>query len=385
MALRAALLLAGLEAASLGWIYWQQGVVYYTAPLAPVAVVAATPAPPAADLVFHPYLGYVQRSGLAGDGWRANNVGFAVAETLLRDQPGCCDYPRQRQDNELLVGIFGGTAASALALRAQADETFARKLREIPAYRDRPIRVLNFAIDGYRQPQAMLTLAYFQSVGQALDVVIAVDGAEEAAASLGNFSSGIEQSFPVEARWGEMGRQLERQRGLTGDAAAEAGLAIYLRHAAQRWAREAQGCFFALCHLGKYAAARAADWQARRLVGSLRQTTATLFPSTSRVRIGAGFDAAGAAADQWRDASMAMAALARRDNALHLHVVQPVEGPAEVAGAFATRAAAMTGADIEMLDLGKEQMPANGERLTLLVAERIAAIHAEGRAPVKAP
>jgi len=55
----------------------------------------------------------------------------------------------------------------------------------------------------------------------------------------------------------------------------------------------------------------------------LRQSTATLFPTTLRSKPPPGHDARAAAADLWRDASLAMAAIARQRGVLFLHVLQP--------------------------------------------------------------
>lgn len=417
LAVALVLLLVALEAASLGWIYAQRGVLYYAAGRkAASAVPAALQIP---EAVFHPYMGFIHRVGRTGEGWRTNNVGFQVAEPLARDEPDCCDVPRARRDNEVLVGVFGGSVATSFAMRAQVDATLARQLQEIPAYRDRPVRVLNFAMPAFRQPQQMIALGYFLTLGQTLDIALEIDGFNEVVTGQRNFQAGVEPSFPADTLWGEWGRQLERQGGRSGEAAAEAGLAGYYRHAAQAWMAESSQCFFAACHLGKAALAKLAAWRAQRLERGLRQTTATLFPTTLRSRPGADYDVVAAIARQWRDTSIAMAGLARQNGALYLHVVQPNQwwraaGEYQpiaadhiygwVVGlvnkgypALVAQAPALQAGGVELLDatlLFKDQ-PARAvyvddcchytdlgnDVLARAIADQIAAIHAEGRAP----
>lgn len=411
------LLLVGLEVASLGWVYAQRGAVYYAVQRTATSEVPAALQVP--DAVFHPYLGYIHRVGRTGEGWRTNNVGFQVAEPLARDVPDCCDIPHARRDNEVLVGVFGGSVATGFALRSQVDATLARHLQRIPAYRDRPVRVLNFAMPGYRQPQQLMALAYFLTLGQELDIAIEIDGFNEVVTSFRNYQSGVEPSFPADTLWGEWGRQIERQGGRSGAAAAEAGLAGYYRFAAQAWIAESGRCFFAACHLGKAALAKLSAWRAQRLERNLRQTTATLFPTTLRNKAAPDFDVFEATADQWRAASIAMANLARQNGTLYLHVVQPnqwwraagdyqpiaadhiyawvIELVNKGYPAIVARTPALKAAGVELLDatlLFKERAAramyvddcchytdAGNDVLAAAIADQVAAIQAEGRAP----
>lgn len=415
------LLLAALEAASLAWVYVQRGAVYYALPRKAAGEVPVALQLPGA--VFHPYLGFTHRVGRTGEGWRTNNVGFQVAESLARDQPDCCDIPHARRDNEVLVGVFGGSVAAGFALRTQVDATLARHLQQIPAYRERPVRILNFAMPGYRQPQQMIALAYFLTQGQTLDIALEIDGFNEVVTSQRNFQSGVEPSFPADTLWGEWGRQLEQQGGRSGAAAAEAGLAGYYRFAAQGWMAESGQCFFAACHLGKAALAKLSAWRARRLERGLRQTTATLFPTTLRSRPGPDYDVFAATADQWRETSIAMAGLARQNGTLYLHVLQPNQwwraagdyqpiAADHVYGwvielvnrgypALVAQAAALRAAGVELLDaslLFKERgdramyvddcchyTDQGNDLLAGAIADQIGMVHGEGRAPPSKP
>jgi len=408
---------AMLEAASLGWIRWQRGILYYTSERAATGDVPAALQLPGA--VFHPYLAFLHRVGRSGTGWVTNNVGFQVDAALAAAEPGCCDYPLTPRDNAVLVGVFGGSVATGFALHEQAAKALARRLQAIDAYRDRPVRVLNFAMPGYRQPQQLIALAYFQTLGQKLDIALEIDGFNEIVTSHRNFQSGIEPSFPADTLWGEWGRHLERSGGGSGEAAATAGLAGYYRFRAARLNEEAQDCLLASCHLAKRALSRLASWRARQLDRGRKQTQATLFPTALRSKFPAEFDVFRYTADQWRDTSLAMAAMARQAGTLYLHVLQPNQWWRE-SGSYrpiaedhiygwvvelvnkgypelVARMPALRAAGVEVLDatmLFKDQdlraayiddcchyTVAGNDQLSGAIADAVAAIHAEGRAP----
>lgn len=410
-----AVLLAVGEGLSLAWIKAQRGVIYYGArdTLASAAAPAKASSAPASADVLHPYLGFTLRPGTTVKAWVANNVGFPVAASLIEAEPGCCDVPRARRDNELLVGIFGGTAAKDFALQAQATPMLGRALRQVPAYADRPVRVLNFALADFHQPQPLLALAYVQALGQALDIVLVIDGVDDVALAGRQARLAGEPSFPVETRWAAPGRELESRRGAVG---AETGLARYYRVAGQRWTAESTQCWLASCYLAKRGLAKLAAWRADRLahVEETQAAGASLFAAAPLAAPG---DPLQRAADRWRDSVLAMAGIARQSGALFLDVLQPA--PWSPPGGDATaaadprdagavtllrkaypemlaRAGMLRTAGVEFLDpapryadrtgLGEEccRLTADGnDRLAGVIGEAIATIHAEGRAPQK--
>lgn len=418
LAVTGALGFAAIEAASLAWIYLQRGAFYYRAAAAPAE--AMPPALAVPDAVFHPYLGFIHRAGRTGEGWTTNNVGFQVAAELAAREPDCCDYPRARRAGEVLVGVFGGSVATGLALQAQVSATLAEGLRAIPAYHDKTVRVLNFAMPGFRQPQQLAALAWLRGLGQELDVAINIDGFNEVVTSYRNLEAGVEPTFPADTLWGEWGRQLERQAGRDGADMPERALAAYYRGIAARLGAEAGHCALASCNLAKRLLARLAHWRAERLARDAqgRPPRATLFPTALRSRFASGFDVFAYAAERWADASRAMAALARDEGAVYLHVIQPNQWWRE-AGAYhpiaadhvfgwvaepvnrgypalVARAAALRAAGVEVLDatlLFKDlparevyvddcchYTPEGNDRLAKAIADAIAAMHASGRA-----
>ena len=276
-----------------------------------------------AEAVFHPYLAFINRPGRAGTTYGTNNHGWQFAKAMIEADPLCCDYPIKHQPDEVVVGIFGGSVGAGFSLTAQSSAGFARRLEEIPRFVGKRIRILNFAMSGYHQPQQMLTLAYYLSLGQEFDVVINLDGFNEVVTSSKNWESGVEPTYPADTVWGEMGRQLERSNlPLTR---SEQLLAAYHERAATDSMREAKECHIASC----FTIHRVAESYHRSRHHTLAQQVrgkieqATLFPTIHRDTIGTNLNIYKYTADRWGDASYAMAKLMQGRTGIYLHVLQP--------------------------------------------------------------
>ena len=118
-------------------------------------------------------------------GARTNNFGFVSPY----------DFPfAKTRSNQFIIGIFGGSVgvwfchvgASRLidALKAQA------------FFKDMEIVPLCFSHEGYKQPQQLLVLTYFLSIGQQFDLVINIDGFNEVALAAINNERGLDISMP---------------------------------------------------------------------------------------------------------------------------------------------------------------------------------------------
>lgn len=118
----------------------------------------------ATEEVLHPYTGY----SLNPDHLQyVNSYGFARMDE---------DIPHRGPDR-LVVGVTGGSVA--LELCRQGGETLKRKLQE--AFPGRSVVLNCMAVQGYRQPQQVMVLTYFQFLGAQFDVVINLDGFNEVA------------------------------------------------------------------------------------------------------------------------------------------------------------------------------------------------------------
>jgi hypothetical protein len=276
-----------------------------------------------AEAVFHPYLGFINRVGRRGDGWATNNHGFQFSTALLEADPHCCDYPKKKGRQEVLVGIFGGSAAAGFALTAQNSPTLARRLGEIPGFSGKQVRILNFAMSGYRQPQQLITLAYYLSLGQKLDLVINLDGFNEIVTSGRNWESGADPTFPADTLWGAWGRHLEKS--ITPLESGDHLLSAYHDLASRDWGRKAEACGTASCFM----LSQIVSLYHRSRFQSLDRATradverTSLFPTnwqSSREEIADIYEYT---AERWSDSSLAMAQLMRDRGGLYLHVLQP--------------------------------------------------------------
>ena len=106
------------------------------------------------------------------------------------------DYPLLATDNQVVVGIFGGSVASFLSVFEAQHQVIRERLERVPRFRGKEIVVLNFAVNGYKQPQQMLTLSYFMMLGQRFDVVIDISGFNEVAFANLNRRAGVSLAMP---------------------------------------------------------------------------------------------------------------------------------------------------------------------------------------------
>jgi len=143
---------------------------------------------------FHPFFGYVLKPGVYNhelSGLKVNNYGFFSPY----------DYPfTKTHSNQFIIGIFGGSVASDFSVNETIDpshpRTLIQKLKSLPQFKDKEIIVLNFSNGGYKQPQQLLILSYFLSLGQEFDLVINLDGFNEIALSPLNHQAKLDFSMP---------------------------------------------------------------------------------------------------------------------------------------------------------------------------------------------
>lgn len=140
-----------------------------------------------------PYFGFVDKVGLrhrfpgSQVDHVANNFGFASA------QP----YPYKRQNpNQFVVGVFGGSVAANYSFFEIEKNILASQLKKLPGLANKEIIVLSFAMGAFKQPQQLIVLSYFLSLGQDLDLVINIDGFNELALSYINYAHDLDPSMP---------------------------------------------------------------------------------------------------------------------------------------------------------------------------------------------
>lgn len=170
------------EFATVALYYARHGAFFYAADReSPPAIVETNRGELSAD-VLHPYFGPIHRPGVRP---QTNNVGFGSRQAF--------PYART-SDRQFLVGIFGGSVAQAFCDRGTRRLTAA--LQRDSDLANREIVPLCFSHEGYKQPQQLIVLAYFLSLGQQYDLVINIDGFNEVALGTRSHERGRDISMP---------------------------------------------------------------------------------------------------------------------------------------------------------------------------------------------
>ena len=201
IAINLAILAVLIEAVSIAAYYFQTGSFFYAHSTRNIDPDLAIPEAKAnqdngqATIVqqLHPYFGFVDKAGIehrlpylqsANPG---NNFGFASGYR----------YPFKKQNpNQFIVGIFGGSVAANYSFFETDRRILAAALNQLPALANKEIIILPFAVGGYKQPQQLLVLSYFLSIGQEFDLAINIDGFNEVSLAYMNYQHGIESSMP---------------------------------------------------------------------------------------------------------------------------------------------------------------------------------------------
>lgn len=196
------------EAAALVVFYYQHGWILYFDPYVPrYESIPDAQRQPLTRQALHPYFGPTHKPGIPFDlpstlrggegeqrasdastrvpGVATNNFGF----TSRYDYP----FDRSRSD-QFIIGIFGGSVGDWFCQLGA--RRLIERLKRHPFFSARDPVTLCLSHEGYKQPQQLLLLAYFLSIGQQFDLVVNIDGFNEVALSAQNNEHGIDISMP---------------------------------------------------------------------------------------------------------------------------------------------------------------------------------------------
>ena len=115
--------------------------------------------------VLHPYFGFVADPHENDPALRVSDFGFLFSD---RSSPIL-----KRSREKVIVGLFGGSFSKLcyFSLKSVLDRHSGAIGKEIV--------VINFATDGYKQPQQLIILNYLLALGAEFDIVINLDGFNE--------------------------------------------------------------------------------------------------------------------------------------------------------------------------------------------------------------
>jgi hypothetical protein len=117
--------------------------------------------------ILHPYLGFVlEPSPVPG---HSNQFGFTGPLPRFESE--------RADDAPAVVAVFGGSVAQQMV--DDAVPVLRTEIGKSACFAGREIEVLNLALPGVKQPQQLMTLNYFASLGATIDVVVALDGFNE--------------------------------------------------------------------------------------------------------------------------------------------------------------------------------------------------------------
>ncbi|MDM8527948.1 hypothetical protein QUF58_06995 [Anaerolineales bacterium HSG24] len=169
-----------MELITVGWYFFNDSKLFYTNTKIYQLIEEAESNKLTGERI-HPYFGF--SNPVAEDS--VNNHGFVSPY----------NYPFIRNnENQYIIGIFGGSVAKGFALEGK--KQLIEALKKHTFFEDKEIILLNFCAGGYKQPQQLLILNYYLTVGQELDMVINVDGFNELALSNRNNEQAIDISMP---------------------------------------------------------------------------------------------------------------------------------------------------------------------------------------------
>jgi hypothetical protein len=131
--------------------------------------------------VIHPYIGYVtdpsRRSGYS-------EYGFPGKNPLLA----------QKTDDTIIIGILGGSFAEGFSESGR--DTLIHELQQSLNFQGKNIIFHALTTEGYKQPQQLVTLAYFLALGAHFDIIVNIDGFNEIVIAEQNISKHVFPFFP---------------------------------------------------------------------------------------------------------------------------------------------------------------------------------------------
>lgn len=258
--------------------------------------------------ILHPYLGFVNEPA-AHPG--TNRFGFLGPVPLVK-----------RGADRVNVLLIGGSVAQELFTHAGR---LTQALGQVPRFAGKQIVLIPACLGGYKQPQGLLALSYLLALGSEFDLLLNLDGFNEATLPLAeNLRRGVEPSFP--RSW-----DLFARKGLRLDQVLLIGRQSLLNERREAW-RD----LFALAPL-RYSMSALGLWDAQdrsleadgqALQAELADSLATDQDGGEQVR-GAGLGGAGRQAvlassvALWGRASWQLHALSQANGIHYHHFLQP--------------------------------------------------------------
>jgi hypothetical protein len=227
-----------------------------------------------------------------------------------------------RDPNELTILLVGGSVA--WLFQPEGTNALSTKLLADPRFAGRTVRFLNYARPAFKEPQQLMLVAYFLDLGIQPDVVLNLDGFNEAALAWNNIQVNVDPLYPDFGIWAHTVRSgisdrhdldiLLDIREMQLEVSKIAKFAI--RHDLYASALLGRMTLSRLTWRASHAANRRQDYVGR-LAGD--PTKDMHGPET----VGGADAGIEAAVRNWRESSRSIQALCADRSILYLHVLQP--------------------------------------------------------------
>jgi hypothetical protein len=264
-------------------------------------------------LFLHPYIGFSGQPNARVKPWEhrnnRNEFGFWGPSPLTKTKP-----------DQLLVAVSGGSVAAQIF--TSAGDVLKKELER--AYPGKEVILCSIALGGMKQPQQLMALNYFLVLGAKFDVIINLDGYNEAVLALWeNHRMGIAPFFP--RSW-----QLFAQQSLDIDRAVLIGQLATLKQEQVSLAAMAQrpmlnssifvGLLWQLLDNQKQWDIFQYEKALSEYKGSPEDAVQVAGPTMD---YGDASDVENMVVDIWENSSRQMSNLARGNNIEYFHFLQP--------------------------------------------------------------
>lgn len=126
-------------------------------------------------------------------------IGWEHPRTQVQITEDCAYFKKPEAAAAFDVYILGGSVAQTFG--QIGERPLARRLRKDPRFEKRRIRVHDYALAAFKQPQLVMMLAYVLALGHEPDAVVVIDGFNEAALGWHNASLGTQPLYPHVPQW----------------------------------------------------------------------------------------------------------------------------------------------------------------------------------------
>lgn len=149
-----------------------------------------------APAVIHPYVGAVMEPA-GGDKPASNETYQVTPYGFIDDAPPL----HKRSPDKVIVAILGGSVARQLGMNAT--QVLQDELSQSPEFAGKKFEFVRLGSNGYKQPQQLMTINYLSVLGAEFDIIINLDGFNEAVLpAQDNVPFGVNSIYPRD--WGKL-------------------------------------------------------------------------------------------------------------------------------------------------------------------------------------